>query len=216
MALRNWVSHFLAMPNMPCEEEETFFVEDRIRSGGMYPDGVCMETSNGSSRLWWQGPQSRVTLDRFHRAPEGLVCRGFEAAATDSFWKEGKVHGYIATTYRVNPVTKRTGQRVGGEVRILCLRVRCCVLQSGELGGIMALLISPLVVGLTPLFSLFSLPFFFYLFYFILFSFLFLSSVVCLHFHRFLRWREDGRGQGTQITEGVDNVVSNLIIVALH
>lgn len=55
---------------------------------------VCIETSMDQSGLaGWQGPQSRVTLDRFHRALGGLVCRGFEAAATDSFWIEGKVQG---------------------------------------------------------------------------------------------------------------------------
>lgn len=89
------------MPNMPCEEEETFLLmrKSKIESDPVVSRRGVHGNSNGSSRTGWQGPQSRVTLDRFHRAPEGLVCRGFEAAATDSFWKVEKVHGYIATKY---------------------------------------------------------------------------------------------------------------------
>lgn len=80
---------------------------------------------------------------------------------------------------------------------LLCLRVRCCVLRLANRGALWALLISPLVVGLTPLssFSVFSLFFIFSVFYF---------SVVCAlsPLPSIFAWREDGRGQGprSQIT----------------
>lgn len=121
-----------------------------------------------------------MTLDRFHRVPGGQACRGFEAAATDSFWNVGKftVHSYYIHGLSGHRKDRTKG---GGKWVFACaFAVVSCV---SRLGGIMALLI--------PLWSsVFLLPSPFSNFFFPFFSAVF----GCLHFYRFV-WREDGRGK---------------------
>lgn len=87
---------------------------------------VCMETSIDQADRW-QGPQSRVTLDRFHRAPGVVALRLLQLIAFGKR-ESSRVHSYYI--HDPSGHQKDRANRVGGEVGLhYCLRVRCCVLR---------------------------------------------------------------------------------------
>ncbi len=163
---------------------------------------VCMETSIDQADRW-QGPQSRVTLDRFHRAPGVVALRLLQLIAFGKR-ESSRVHSYYI--HDPSGHQKDRANRVGGEVGLSLLPARSLLcLASGELGSIMVALL------IAPFWSSVLLPFLFFFFFF----FSFLPSFGLSPLPSLLRG-ERTEGARIQITEGIDNVVSNLIIVALH
>lgn len=138
---------------------------------------VCMETSIDQADRW-QGPQSRVTLDRFHRAPGVVALRLLQLIAFGKR-ESSRVHSYYI--HDPSGHQKDRANRVGGEVGLhYCLRVRCCVLRLANWGSIMVALL------IAPFWSSVLLPF---LFSFFFFFFWFVSTSIAF------AWREDGRGK---------------------
>lgn len=147
---------------------------------------VCMETSIDQADRW-QGPQSRVTLDRFHRAPGVVALRLLQLIAFGKR-ESSRVHSYYI--HDPSGHQKDRANRVGGEVGPSLLPARSLLcLASGELGSIMvALLIAPSArLSYSPIFFFFSVFFFFFFFFSAVFWFVSTSIAFA--------WREDGRGK---------------------
>lgn len=127
----------------------------------------------------------------------GLVCSGFEAAATDSFWKEGRftVHSYYI---HGSSGHQKIGQRVGGGGKwvIACaFAAVSCVsrLESNYGTSDSSLIVSLASVSFVPFFFFSVVP------WFVCTSILYAATEGARTDHR-----------------GMDNVVSNPIVVALH